>query len=213
VYAHRDGSECCPSHRTQRVWSVRGRGSRGNGLYYPRAPQLTILTISCLKSKDQRGRGVRRPAGRQYRPLPWCPPAQEIKHTAGGMVENGLYCRRLPTATYRLHSSCQSTRFTLVRTTRRRYSMPAAAGECRDRSHRPAGCPGCMLSIFEYCNHQTLSLLHVDRMQKERSSDYEGAVRRGSPFSMFPTVRDDPRRYGHLRDALYAAADADPTLV
>ena len=105
MYAHRDGSECCPSHRTQRVWSARGRGSRGNGLYYPRAPPLTILTISCLKSKDQRGRGVRRPAGRQYRPLPWCPPAQEIKHTAGGMVENGLYCRRLPTTAYRLHSS------------------------------------------------------------------------------------------------------------
>ena len=29
-------------------------------------------------------------------------------------------------------------------------------------------------------------------------------MRRGAPFSMGSTVRDDPRRFGHLRDALYA---------
>ena len=30
-------------------------------------------------------------------------------------------------------------------------------------------------------------------------------MRRGAPFSMGSTVRDDPRRSGHLRGALYAS--------
>ena len=49
--------------------------------------------------------------------------------------------------------------------------MPAAAGECRDRSHRPAGALDACPTFFEYCNHQTSSLLHVDRMRKERRKE------------------------------------------
>ena len=40
------------------------------------------------------------------------------------------------------------TRFSVVRKPRQRYGIPAAAGECRDRSHRPAGCLGFECSTF-----------------------------------------------------------------
>ena len=73
---------------------------------------------------------------------------------------------------------CCRVSFTRVRTTRRRYSKYARRGSVGDRSHRPAGCPGCMLNIFLVLQSPNLiTLTPIDRMQKERSSDHEGALR------------------------------------
>ena len=47
-----------------------------------------------------------------------------------------------------------------------------------------------------------MTLLLEPRAELARS-ETEGASRRGVPFSMVSTVRDDPRRCGYFRDTLY----------
>ena len=58
-----------------------------------------------------------------------------------------------------------------------------------------------MLSVYSICAHRIPRIRGVPCM------------RRGSPFSMGSTVRDDPRRSGYLQDEFYAAPGTDPTLV